>query len=72
MDSLDQRSIEDLDPRALRAAGQSFEGYTIIRAGRAAEGVALMGQLVQLDHSDQTKTRALLAVSEGALAGSDP
>jgi Flp pilus assembly protein TadD len=44
--------------------GMQALGYVVIRAGRQQEGVALMRKVVELDPSDQTKTRVLLEVIE--------
>lgn len=46
--------------------GMQALGYVLIRAGRPEEGVALMRKVVELDPSDQTKTRVLLEVIDNA------
>jgi hypothetical protein len=44
--------------------GMQALGYVVIRAGREPEGIALMRKVVELDPTDQTKTRVLLDVIE--------
>lgn len=46
--------------------GMQALGWVVIRDGRLDEGKALMRKVVELDPSDQTKTRVLLDVIEQA------
>ena len=44
-------------------------GYVLLRCGRGAEGMSVLGKVVELDRDDQTKTRVLVDVI--ARAGRD-
>jgi Flp pilus assembly protein TadD len=44
--------------------GMQALGWVVIRDGRLSEGKALMRKVVELDPTDQTKTRVLLQVIE--------
>lgn len=46
--------------------GMQALAYVVIRAGRAHEGIVLMRKVVELDATDQTKTKLLLAIVENA------
>ncbi|HET8932481.1 MAG TPA: hypothetical protein VFN67_03530, partial [Polyangiales bacterium] len=46
--------------------GMQALGYVVLRCGRVAEAKALLSKVVELDASDQTKTRVLLGVIENA------
>ena len=46
--------------------GMQALGWVVIRDGRLEEGKALMRKVVELDPSDQTKTKVLLDVIENA------
>jgi hypothetical protein len=37
-------------------------GYVLLRCGRRAEGMFALGKVVELDRTDQTKTRVLVDV----------
>ena len=51
--------------------GMQALGWVVIRDGRLDEGKALMRKVVELDPSDQTKTKVLLDVIENAGLASD-
>lgn len=56
-----------MDPRIrFWLFGMQALGYVVLRSGRLSEAKALLNKVIELDPSDQTKTRVLLGVIEEA------
>jgi hypothetical protein len=67
-----QADFSSTDPRVRYwLFGMQALGYVVLRCGRLAEATALLSKVVELDPSDQTKTRVLFSVIENAAREAD-